>query len=236
MSDAGVTNRATEEVVDLCRDLIRIDSSNPTSNERAIAEYVAGQLTDAGLTPEIYESEPGRASVVARWAGEDSSRPGLVLHGHLDVVPANADDWQVDPFAAEVRDVAQVEIAEKRGEFGAVVHLLEVFAAVCAARADDQRIRQRRDAVFVQRLQQFCARIAARRRNEAAGRACETRRYGRTIRFPNPLRGIEHGPVDAFGQHLHGPQYFAAQFGAADEIDDHIRVLAQPVDVIFDVV
>jgi acetylornithine deacetylase/succinyl-diaminopimelate desuccinylase-like protein len=104
VSDAGVTERATEDVVELCRDLIRIDSSNPTSNEREIAEYVAGQLTDAGLTPEIYESEPGRASVVARWAGEDSSRDALLIHGHLDVVPANADDWQVDPFAAEVRD------------------------------------------------------------------------------------------------------------------------------------
>jgi len=104
MSDAGVTERATDEVVEICRDLIRIDSSNPTSNERAIAEHVAEQLTDAGLTPEIYESEPGRASVVARWPGEDSSRDALLIHGHLDVVPANADDWQVDPFAAEVRD------------------------------------------------------------------------------------------------------------------------------------
>jgi acetylornithine deacetylase/succinyl-diaminopimelate desuccinylase-like protein len=104
MSDAGVTERAHTEVIDLCRELIRFDSSNPTSNERAVAEYVAEQLTDAGLTPEIYESEPGRASVVARWAGEDSSRDGLLIHGHLDVVPANADDWQVDPFAAEVRD------------------------------------------------------------------------------------------------------------------------------------
>jgi acetylornithine deacetylase/succinyl-diaminopimelate desuccinylase-like protein len=103
-ADPGVTDRAAEHVVDLCRDLIRIDSTNPTSDERQIAEYVAGSLTDAGLTPQIYESEPGRASVVARWAGEDSSRPGLVFHGHLDVVPANADDWQVDPFSGEVRD------------------------------------------------------------------------------------------------------------------------------------
>jgi acetylornithine deacetylase/succinyl-diaminopimelate desuccinylase-like protein len=104
MTDAGVTDRAAEEVIDLCRELIRYDSTNPTSNERAIAEYVAEQLTDAGLSPEIYESEPGRASVVARWAGEDSGRDGLVLHGHLDVVPANAADWQVDPFAGEVKD------------------------------------------------------------------------------------------------------------------------------------
>jgi acetylornithine deacetylase/succinyl-diaminopimelate desuccinylase-like protein len=104
VTDAGVTDRAAEEVVEFCRDLIRIDSSNPTSNEREAAEWVAERLTDAGLTPEVYESEPGRASVVARWSGADSSRDALLIHGHLDVVPANADDWQVDPFAAEVRD------------------------------------------------------------------------------------------------------------------------------------
>jgi acetylornithine deacetylase/succinyl-diaminopimelate desuccinylase-like protein len=52
----------------------------------------------------LHESEPGRASVVARWAGEDSSRDALLIHGHLDVVPANAEDWQVDPFSGEVKD------------------------------------------------------------------------------------------------------------------------------------
>jgi acetylornithine deacetylase/succinyl-diaminopimelate desuccinylase-like protein len=103
-ADAGLTDQAADDVVSLCQSLIRLDSSNPTSDERAIAEYVAEQLTDAGLTPEVFESEPGRASVVARWSGEDSSRDALLLHGHLDVVPANADDWQVDPFAGEVRD------------------------------------------------------------------------------------------------------------------------------------
>jgi acetylornithine deacetylase/succinyl-diaminopimelate desuccinylase-like protein len=103
-TDAGITDRAADHVVDLCRDLIRFDSTNPTSNERAVAEWVAGELTDAGLTPQVIESEPGRASVVARWAGADSSRDALLVHGHLDVVPANADDWQVDPFSAEVRD------------------------------------------------------------------------------------------------------------------------------------
>jgi acetylornithine deacetylase/succinyl-diaminopimelate desuccinylase-like protein len=104
MSESGVTDRAGDEVVEICRDLIRIESVNPTGNERAIAEHVAAMLTDAGLSPEIYESDPGRASVVARWAGEDSSRDALLIHGHLDVVPANADDWQVDPFSGEVRD------------------------------------------------------------------------------------------------------------------------------------
>ncbi|MDQ1704542.1 MAG: hypothetical protein QOF18_908 [Frankiaceae bacterium] len=103
-SDSGLTHRVEDEVVELCRDLIRIDSSNPTSNERAAAEWVAERLTDAGLTPRVLESAPGRASTVARWAGEDASRPALLIHGHLDVVPADAADWQVDPFAGEIRD------------------------------------------------------------------------------------------------------------------------------------
>jgi acetylornithine deacetylase/succinyl-diaminopimelate desuccinylase-like protein len=103
-SDCGLTDTAADEVVELCGDLIRIDSSNPTSNERAAAEWVAERLTDAGLAPQVLESAPGRASTVARWAGEDPSRPALLIHGHLDVVPADAADWQVDPFAAEIRD------------------------------------------------------------------------------------------------------------------------------------
>jgi acetylornithine deacetylase/succinyl-diaminopimelate desuccinylase-like protein len=100
----GLTPRAEDEVVELCRDLIRIDSSNPTSNERAAAEWTAERLTDAGLTPRVVESAPGRASTLARWPGEDPSRPALLIHGHLDVVPADAGDWTVDPFAGEISD------------------------------------------------------------------------------------------------------------------------------------
>jgi len=96
------------EVVRICRDLIRIDSSNygdgSGPGERACAEYVMGELTEVGLDPLYVESEPGRASVFVRIQGSDRSRPGLVAHGHLDVVPASTVDWQVDPFAAEVRD------------------------------------------------------------------------------------------------------------------------------------
>jgi acetylornithine deacetylase/succinyl-diaminopimelate desuccinylase-like protein len=101
---APLTEQADDDVVELCRDLLRFDTSNPTSNERAAAEWVAERLTDAGLDPVLHESDPGRASVVARWAGEDSSRDALLIHGHLDVVPADADDWQVPPFAGEIVD------------------------------------------------------------------------------------------------------------------------------------
>ncbi|MEE4544623.1 M20/M25/M40 family metallo-hydrolase [Streptomyces sp. V4-01] len=97
-----------DEVVDLCSELIRIDTSNYGDHsgpgERAAAEYVAEKLAEVGLAPEIFESRQGRASTVARIEGEDRSRPALLIHGHLDVVPANADDWTRHPFSGEVAD------------------------------------------------------------------------------------------------------------------------------------
>jgi acetylornithine deacetylase/succinyl-diaminopimelate desuccinylase-like protein len=96
------------EALEICRDLIRIDTSNfgddSGPGERKAAEYVAASLAEVGIESEIIESDSGRASVVARWGDQDSSRPGLLVHGHLDVVPAQAADWSVDPFAAEVVD------------------------------------------------------------------------------------------------------------------------------------
>lgn len=96
------------EALDICRDLIRIDTSNygdaSGPGERKAAEYVAASLAEVGIESQIFESESGRASLVARWGNQESSRPGLLIHGHLDVVPARGSDWQVDPFAAEVVD------------------------------------------------------------------------------------------------------------------------------------
>ncbi|ADG74910.1 peptidase M20 [Cellulomonas flavigena DSM 20109] len=107
-ADATGVPTAEDEVVDLCRDLIRIDTTNPGDGtgpgERAAAEYVVGLLQEVGLEPELFESAPGRANVVVRLEGSDPSRPALVVHGHLDVVPAHAPDWSVDPFGAEIRD------------------------------------------------------------------------------------------------------------------------------------
>ncbi|MFF0836967.1 MULTISPECIES: M20/M25/M40 family metallo-hydrolase [unclassified Streptomyces] len=110
MSETDTTRGVTgeDEVVDLCRELIRFDTSNYGDHsgpgERAAAEYVAEKLAEVGLEPEIFESHPGRASTVARIEGEDPSRPALLIHGHLDVVPANAQDWTHDPFSGEVAD------------------------------------------------------------------------------------------------------------------------------------
>jgi acetylornithine deacetylase/succinyl-diaminopimelate desuccinylase-like protein len=96
------------EVVDICRDLIRFDTSNygdeDGPGERKAAEHVATLLDEVGIEAEIYEGEPGRANVIAQWGGTGDRTDGLLLHGHLDVVPAAAEDWQVDPFAGEIRD------------------------------------------------------------------------------------------------------------------------------------
>ncbi|MEO3777677.1 M20/M25/M40 family metallo-hydrolase [Micromonospora sp. B11E3] len=99
----------TDEVVDLCRDLLRIDTTNTGDNEtsageRAAAEYVAAKLAEVGVDAEILESAPGRANVVARIPGTDPGRDALLVHGHLDVVPADADEWSVHPFSGEIRD------------------------------------------------------------------------------------------------------------------------------------
>ncbi|MEU0004812.1 M20/M25/M40 family metallo-hydrolase [Streptomyces sp. NPDC006314] len=110
MSETDTTRSVTgeAEVVDLCRELIRFDTSNYGDHsgpgERKAAEWVAEKLAEVGLEPEIFESHPGRASTVARIEGEDPSRPALLIHGHLDVVPANADDWTHHPFSGEVTD------------------------------------------------------------------------------------------------------------------------------------
>jgi acetylornithine deacetylase/succinyl-diaminopimelate desuccinylase-like protein len=95
------------EVVKICQDLIRIPSVNfgeGRGDERAVAEYIVASLAEVGIASEIFESAPNRCNVIARLPGRDATRPGLVVHGHIDVVPANADDWSVDPFAAEIRD------------------------------------------------------------------------------------------------------------------------------------
>jgi acetylornithine deacetylase/succinyl-diaminopimelate desuccinylase-like protein len=92
-----------EQIVDVLRDLVRIDTSNPPGNETAAAEYLAGLLTPAGIETEVVESAPGRGNLIARLPGSGEDKP-LMLMGHLDVVPADASEWRYPPFAAEVHN------------------------------------------------------------------------------------------------------------------------------------
>ena len=104
-----MTDTAADEVTGICRDLLRIDTTNTgdprtTVGERAAAEYVAGKLTDVGIEVAIHESAPKRANLVARIPGADPSRGALLVHGHLDVVPADESEWSVPPFSGEEKD------------------------------------------------------------------------------------------------------------------------------------
>jgi acetylornithine deacetylase/succinyl-diaminopimelate desuccinylase-like protein len=96
------------EVVSLARELIRYDTTNTddadsATGERAAAEFVAERLADAGYEPVYLESAPRRGNVVVRLPGADPGRGALLVHGHLDVVPADASDWTVPPFEGEIR-------------------------------------------------------------------------------------------------------------------------------------
>jgi acetylornithine deacetylase/succinyl-diaminopimelate desuccinylase-like protein len=100
-----VPTAAEEEAVRFTSDLIRIDTTNRGGGdcrERPAAEYVAERLADAGLDPLLLESAPGRANVVARIEGTDKTAAALLVHGHLDVVPAEPAAWARDPFSGEI--------------------------------------------------------------------------------------------------------------------------------------
>ncbi|MFI1733369.1 M20/M25/M40 family metallo-hydrolase [Streptomyces acidicola] len=102
-----VDEEALDEVVRFTSDLIRIDTTNRGGGdcqERPAAEYAAEQLAGAGLQPTLLERTKGRTNVVARIEGTDPSADALLVHGHLDVVPAQAEDWSVHPFSGEIRD------------------------------------------------------------------------------------------------------------------------------------
>ena len=108
MTEHAPETTALSETASIARDLIRFDTSNrgegDANPESDAAAYVSRYLEQLGLAPVTIESAPGRASVIARVAGADASLPALVLHGHLDVVPADPANWSVDPFAGVVKD------------------------------------------------------------------------------------------------------------------------------------
>ncbi|MEV8272837.1 M20/M25/M40 family metallo-hydrolase [Microbacterium sp. NPDC077184] len=95
-------------VAALARDLIRFDTTNHgggrAQGEREAAEYAGAYLESLGLDVEYYEPIARRTNLTTRIPGRNPDKPALILHGHLDVVPAVAEDWSVDPFAGEIRD------------------------------------------------------------------------------------------------------------------------------------
>ncbi|MEP6480664.1 MAG: M20/M25/M40 family metallo-hydrolase [Rhodoglobus sp.] len=97
-----------EATARIAQELIRFDTTNfgegRSNGETDAAEYLGEHLTDLGLEPQYVDAATGRTSVIARVKGSDASKPALVVHGHTDVVPADATNWTVDPFGGVIRD------------------------------------------------------------------------------------------------------------------------------------
>jgi acetylornithine deacetylase/succinyl-diaminopimelate desuccinylase-like protein len=99
-----------QETIEIARDLIRIESVNtgdPATigdGEERAARYVRDRLDEVGISGEFVLPTPGRGSLVVRIPGRDRSAGALLVHAHLDVVPVDAADWSVPPFAAEIRE------------------------------------------------------------------------------------------------------------------------------------
>lgn len=94
----------TTPVVQICRDLIRINTSNPTHVEGPAADYVAEILRECGIDFERFEPAPGRASLVARLPGAQPELAPMLIHTHLDTVPAGDGGWSHDPFGGDIAD------------------------------------------------------------------------------------------------------------------------------------
>jgi acetylornithine deacetylase/succinyl-diaminopimelate desuccinylase-like protein len=136
------------DVVTLTQDLIRIDTSNfgdsiETVGEAAAADYCAERLREAGWDPEIVvTSSDARRAVILRIAGTDPDANALLVHGHLDVVPALASDWSHPPLGGVIDD----GFIWGRG----AVDMKNMDAMMLAVMRDWGRsgIRPRRDMVF----------------------------------------------------------------------------------------
>ncbi len=102
--------RAQDEVVQLCSELIRFESVNTGDpdtigdGEAQAARYIQAKLEEVGYETIYVESVPGRGNVICRLEGTDRARGALLIHGHVDVVPADAAEWTVDPFSGAIQD------------------------------------------------------------------------------------------------------------------------------------
>ncbi|WP_447001715.1 M20/M25/M40 family metallo-hydrolase [Saccharothrix isguenensis] len=135
-----------EDVVDLCAALLRFDTTNhgggESAGEREAAEFVAAHLDAIGVQPTVLESAPRRGNVLARVPGTEPDLPALLVQAHLDVVPADAAEWSVPPFAGVERD----GFLWGRG----AVDMKDMIAMVLAVLGDWSRTgrRPRRDIVL----------------------------------------------------------------------------------------
>jgi acetylornithine deacetylase/succinyl-diaminopimelate desuccinylase-like protein len=98
--------KLTSEAVDLLSQEIRVNTTNPPGDELALAKLLKEKFLSDGIPATVWEPHPGRGIVAARLLGSGRHNQALVLLSHLDVVPANPKEWQVPPFAGQVKNGA----------------------------------------------------------------------------------------------------------------------------------
>ncbi|MEM3138020.1 MAG: hypothetical protein QW760_05830, partial [Thermofilaceae archaeon] len=90
-------------IIDLLSRLIQVNTTNPPGNETPAAKLVAEELEGKGVEYKLLESAPERGNIVA-WVESPKPGPSLLLLSHLDVVPANPEEWSTDPFSGTLKD------------------------------------------------------------------------------------------------------------------------------------
>jgi acetylornithine deacetylase/succinyl-diaminopimelate desuccinylase-like protein len=99
-----MTSATSELLQTLIRNQCVNDGTPESGGESRNADVLAAVLEGPGVELERYEPLPGRSSLVARIEGSDPAAPSLLLMGHTDVVPANAENWRHAPFGGELID------------------------------------------------------------------------------------------------------------------------------------
>jgi acetylornithine deacetylase/succinyl-diaminopimelate desuccinylase-like protein len=134
----GIQTLDPPDVIDVLRALLRFDTSNPPGKERSLLEFVASTLTQAGLESRLIAKDPERPNLVARLPGRSPAAP-LLLYGHVDVVPAQPDDWTHPPFSAEIAEAevwGRGALDMKSGVAMMIVALLRAAAEATPPAAD----------------------------------------------------------------------------------------------------
>lgn len=130
------------EATEMLRDYVRVDTSNPPGNEIAAAKFLAERFAKEGIESRVFESEPGRASILARLPGKGGGKP-IVLLNHLDTVGADPSPWSHPPFEGVIDDGFLYGRGSVDCKGLAVVEAMAMFAI---ARSGE---RLQRDVIFL---------------------------------------------------------------------------------------
>ena len=100
-----IDSKEIKEACKILSDLVKLNTTNPPGNEVIAANYCKELLENEGFSDvQVIESEKGRGSVVCRWKGSDPEAKKLLLLAHLDVVPADASNWDRDPSVETLKE------------------------------------------------------------------------------------------------------------------------------------